>query len=100
MPVAQFPIGDPDGSCWARLDFAWPDLGVWVEIDGRAKYDRLLGPGETAADVVWREKRREDEVRRRTGWRCLRITWADLQDPERLLRLLRAFLAGRDLAHA
>lgn len=100
MPVAQFPVSGPDGSCCARLDFAWPELGVWVEIDGRAKYDRLLGPGETASDVVWREKRREDEVRRRTGWRCLRVTWADLQDPERLLQILRIFLASRDSARA
>ena len=95
-PIAQYEVHGPAGQVIARLDFAWPEYGVWVEVDGRAKYDAHLGPGETASDVVWREKLREDDVRHRTGWRCLRVTWADLQVPGRLARLLRDFLAGRD----
>ena len=31
-----------------------------------------------------REKRREERVAELTGWRCIRITWADLAYPERL----------------
>ena len=48
--------------------------------------------GERASDVVIREKRREELVCRLTGWRCIRITWADLDDPARLAALIREAL--------
>ena len=89
-PVPQLPV-TADGRAH-RLDFAWPQLGVWVEIDGRSKYDTWLRPGETAGDAVFREKRREDAIREATGWMCVRITWADLADPVRLERRLRRAL--------
>lgn len=76
----------------ARLDFAFPEYGAWIEFDGRAKYEKFLRDGETVADAVLREKRREDRIREITGWRCLRITWADLADPERLAGRIREFL--------
>jgi hypothetical protein len=40
-----------------------------------------------------REKRREDRIRELTGWRCIRITWADLFHPERTAARIRAMLA-------
>jgi len=40
-----------------RVDFAWPELGVIGEADGRSKYD------EAPADVIWEEKLREDALR-------------------------------------
>ena len=43
-------------------------------------------------DAVLREKRREDEIRELTGWRVIRLTWADLQHPERTIRRLRSLL--------
>jgi hypothetical protein len=76
----------------ARLDFAWPDLGCWLEFDGRQKYVRYLRDGETVTDAVLREKRREERITELTGWRCIRITWADLADPIRLAARIRAFL--------
>lgn len=76
----------------ARLDFAWPELGVWLEFDGRQKYLRFLREGETVTDAVLREKRREERITELTGWRCIRITWADLADSVRLAARLRAFL--------
>lgn len=76
----------------ARLDFAWPELGVWLEFDGRQKYVKFLREGETVTDAVLREKRREERIAELTGWRCIRITWADLADPVRLAARLRAFL--------
>jgi hypothetical protein len=48
------------------------------EFDGKVKYGRLLKPGEHASDVVFREKQREDALRRVTGFSMIRITWADL----------------------
>lgn len=92
MPVPQFEITDPNGQVVARVDFAWPDLGVYLEFDGRIKYEKLLRPGERASDVVWREKKREQLIHRLTGWRCIRITWADLADHRRLAALILAAL--------
>lgn len=91
-PVCQFEINDPYGQLIAKLDFAWPQLGVWLEFDGKAKYEKYRRPGESVADAVVREKTREDLVRRMTGWRCIRITWADLRDPRRLAAIIHAAL--------
>lgn len=92
MPVPQHEVRDASGRLVGRVDFAWPELGVYLEFDGRVKYEKLLKEGERASDVVFREKRREDEIRRVTGWRCLRIAWSDLENPARLAAMIRAFL--------
>lgn len=93
-PVPQYAVRDASGHEFARLDFAWPELGVWLEFDGKAKYSRHARPGEDAADVVFREKKREDRIRELTGWRCIRLTWADLASPERTAARIRAVLLG------
>ncbi|KRB78195.1 hypothetical protein ASE01_08570 [Nocardioides sp. Root190] len=90
-PVAQYEVRD-EGRLVARLDFAFPDHGFWIEFDGRVKYEGHLKPGETAVDVVLREKQREQIVAELTGWRCLRITWADLAKPDRLERRIRRMI--------
>jgi hypothetical protein len=82
----------------ARLDFAWPDLGVWVEFDGRVKYERLRKEGERASDVVLRERDRERMISRLTGWRCVRIAWSDLADPARLAHSVRSELLRPQVA--
>jgi hypothetical protein len=93
-PVPQFEVYDEHGQLVARLDFALPEHCVWFEFDGRVKYADYVPDGETAADVVLREKRREEMVAEITGWRCMRITWADLADPVRLAARIRAFIAA------
>jgi hypothetical protein len=90
-PEPQYDVS-VDGRVVARLDFAWPALGKWLEVDGKTKYTKLLKPGQDPGDAVWEEKKREDLVRRLTGWQCLRITWADLENPARLVALIRDFL--------
>lgn len=92
MPVPQLAIEDEHGHVVARVDFAWPELGVFLEFDGKVKYEKLLRDGERASDVVIREKRREELICRLTGWRCIRITWADLEHPERTAALIRTIL--------
>ena len=77
-PVLQHEIRDHDGRLVAVTDFAWPDLGVYGEFDGRVKYGRLLEPGQEPGDVVFAEKRREDDVRRITAGTMVRWTWEDL----------------------
>ena len=92
MPVPQYEVRDASGSVVARVDFAWPELGVFLEFDGRVKYEKHLLPGQRASDVVIAEKRREELICRLTGWRCIRISWTDLERPERTAALIRAAL--------
>lgn len=98
-PIPQFEVYD-GARLVARLDFALPDHGIWFEFDGRTKYERYLQPGETAADAVVREKRREEEVAELTGWRCLRVTWAELADPAALEARVRRLMASVAAARA
>ncbi|MDN5893404.1 MAG: type IV toxin-antitoxin system AbiEi family antitoxin domain-containing protein [Nocardioides sp.] len=93
-PEPQVEIFDRSGAFVARVDFAWRGHKVFLEFDGRIKYQKLLKPGEDPSDVVIREKRREEQVCELTGWRCIRITWSDLARPERLATRIRAMLAG------
>jgi hypothetical protein len=77
-PEPQYVIHHPDGTEAARVDFAWPELRVVVEFDGKVKYHRFRREGETIEQMVLREKAREDLIRELTGWTVIRLTWADL----------------------
>lgn len=89
-PVPQLEIL-LDGRVIARVDFAWPEHGVVLEFDGREKYLKYLRAGESVTDAVLREKQREDQIREATGWIVIRVVWADLADPRRLIaRIERA----------
>lgn len=94
LPTPQVEIFDEIGTAVARVDFAWPELKVFLEFDGKIKYQKYLRPGESVTDAVLREKRREEMIRRRTGWRCIRITWADLADPAATAAMIMRELAG------
>lgn len=91
-PEPQWRLVDEQGRLVARLDFAWPELQCWMEFDGRGKYVKLVRDGESVVDVVLKEKRRESMISEITGWRCIRITWADLHNPERTAARILAFL--------
>jgi hypothetical protein len=90
----QFKILDHTGRVVARVDFALPELGVFLEFDGRVKYDQVP-EGKTLAQVLREEREREKLICRLTGWVCLRIGWRDLEHPERLAHEVRAILASR-----
>lgn len=96
LPPAQpqYNILDERGRIVARVDFAWPQYGVFLEFDGKAKYQQLLKEGESVLDVVLKEKKREELISRLTGWRCIRIVWADLYKPEATVAYIRSVLAG------
>ncbi|MFP5068853.1 hypothetical protein ACLFMI_04185 [Pseudonocardia nantongensis] len=74
-PVTQWAVPGQG----VRTDFAWPGLGVVGEFDGRVKYGRALRPGDDLADVLWREKRREDRIRA-TGLTVVRWIWSEIAD--------------------
>jgi hypothetical protein len=70
----------------AVVDFWFPEQGVVVEVDGRAKYTEH---GDSPADAHWREKRREDFVRSFPEVRfVVRLSWADLMDADRVRLVL------------
>jgi hypothetical protein len=85
-PELQVELRGPRGFV-ARVDAWFDDAAVALEFDGRVKY---LDPrdGRDPGEVLWREKRREDEVRE-LGVRVVRIAQEDLA-PTR-----RGELAGR-----
>lgn len=94
-PEPQVPILDEYGNLVGRVDFAWPELGVFLEFDGRVKYERHRRDGETLEQFLMREKEREELVCQLTGWVCIRVTWAQLSQPEVLAARIRKVLASR-----
>jgi hypothetical protein len=55
------------------------------------KYGRALRPGQTAGDVVFAEKRREDALRD-LGFQVVRWTWDELWPFDEVVeRIRRAF---------
>lgn len=97
LPEPQVEVRDEGGRLVARVDFAWAELSVFVEFDGRMKYEKYRREGETLDEFLMREKQREELVCLLTGWTCIRITWADLARPERLAARIRNVLAARGL---
>lgn len=94
-PEPQFEVFDELGILVARVDFAWPELGVFVEFDGKVKYERYRRDGETLDQFLMREKAREELVCQLTGWTCVRITWADLARPELVATRIRKVMTAR-----
>lgn len=94
-PRPQVEVYDETGRLFARLDFAWPELGVFLEFDGREKYTRFRRENETLEEFLMREKAREERICQLTGWVCIRISWADLENPERTARRIRRILESR-----
>lgn len=87
MPQLQREFVD-DAGFVGRADFWWDHLRIVGEFDGRVKcradgHSGNLPPEE----VVWREKLREDRLRRQCR-SVVRWTWADIMDTARFGRLL------------
>lgn len=92
-PEPQWKIYWPDGRLAARVDFAWPEHRLLCEFDGRVKYTHMRRPGESIDEAVLREKRREEQILELTGWRIIRLIWADLAVPGATAARIRRLLA-------
>jgi hypothetical protein len=97
-PELQFHVVDRDGRLLGITDLAWPEHQLLFEFDGRVKYGRLLEPGEHPGDAVFKEKLREDALRRATGWAMERATWRDLSHPVETARRTRRRMTSHDTA--
>jgi hypothetical protein len=87
-PMLQVVFTDADGFV-ARVDFYFPSERTVVEFDGLAKY------AAATSETLIQEKLREDRLRA-LGLQVVRITWADLQRPARLVASIRkAFAVSR-----
>jgi hypothetical protein len=76
-PELQYAVHDRTGRLLGISDFYWPEHRHLGEFDGKVKYERLLRPGEPSSDTVFREKRREDEMRADLRG-MTRFVWADV----------------------
>lgn len=83
---SQVPIVDRHGGVFARADLGIEGTRVLVEFDGKVKYT------DGGPDALFREKQREDRIRA-LGYVVVRVTWADLFHPERIIRAVRGALA-------
>ena len=84
-PELQVVFRDQDGEM--MLDFYWPGERIGGEFDGKEKYTRNEYTRGDPGEVVWREKKREDRLRR-LRLSITRILTADVANPQRLERLL------------
>lgn len=94
VPPPKLQVGhDDDHGLIGYVDFAWGRLVG--EFDGKLKYRVPHGRSAAAAgEVVWREKQREDRLRR-IGLAVVRWTYAQALERRALARLLtRAGLSG------
>jgi hypothetical protein len=81
-PIRQLDVFDEHGRFVARVDLAWPDLGIFVELDGQHH------KGQPVYDA-----NRETAVVAATGWLCGRFTWTEVvHHPRATARRLAAVI--------
>jgi hypothetical protein len=85
-PELQAAMRDDQGLI-GYADFFWREYGVVGEFDGRLKYGADNPSGRAPEDVVYREKLREDRIRRVVR-QFIRFGWGEANDPPRMARLL------------
>jgi hypothetical protein len=68
-PVAEYDVYADDGRWLARVDFAYPDARLFIELDGLEAHG--------SAPALQRDLSRQNALVD-AGWQPLRYTWADL----------------------
>jgi hypothetical protein len=66
-PIRQLNVCDEHDRFVARVDLGWPDLGLFLELDGE----------HHRAQPVY-DASRETAVVAATGWLCARLTWTEV----------------------
>lgn len=82
LPISQATV--PWLSPWERVDFAYPDHRLAVEVDGAAFH---------LDQEAWERDRRRDQAAAAAGWQVLRFTWRQVvRDEVGTIATLRAVL--------
>lgn len=90
-PTLQHEFYDDRGSFVGRTDMYWRQHKTVGEFDGRMKYRvEEAGDPEEAGRILWREKQREDALRR-LDLTVARWVWDDAIRPDRLRAVLTAY---------
>lgn len=71
-PARQLVVSDRHGSFVARVDLAWPEIGLFVELDGQHHKEQPVY-----------DARRETAVVAATGWHPGRFTWREVSQLRR-----------------
>jgi hypothetical protein len=85
-PHVQYPIREDDGACLARIDGAYPELGIALEADGHEFH---------SAFPDWVRDRRKQNALVSRGWVVLRFTREDGSHPLAFLMDLERTLARK-----
>lgn len=85
VPVLQQRWHDAEGQM--ESDFYWESVDTVGEFDGKVKYTRDEYTHGDPSAVVWREKRREDRLRRLASG-VIRLVTDDVRNPVALARIL------------
>jgi Protein of unknown function (DUF559) len=81
-PTRQVAVYDVYGNFVGRPDLCWPELGVFVELDGQQHTDQPVYDAS-----------RQNRIVLKTGWRPCRLTWDQVHDfPEATLRDIAALV--------
>jgi hypothetical protein len=91
-PELQYLVRTEGGVVLGQVDFWWDEFATAGEFDGRAKYGRLLRPGQDPGDVAFAEKVREDALRA-DGREVVRWIWPELSSFDGVARRIRAAFA-------
>lgn len=90
----QVPVVIPGGQTY-YADFEFRGLDRFGECDGKLKYvDSRLRGGESAEEVVYREKRRRDLIEGVTNKRIVRWGWREISSEGAFARMLDGFGIG------
>lgn len=91
LPIAarQVPIHDSSGNLVARVDFAYPDMKIAIECDGKKHH---FGRGDWERDVERRSRLAA------LGWLVIHVSWDMLVNrPDELEALIRGALGQPSL---
>lgn len=90
-PVAQYEIRSPDGTFVARVDFAYPQARLAIEVDGYAHHSSRRD---------WERDRVRQNRLVALGWAPVRVTASEMTErPDDVLALIWRHLAGSGAAN-
>jgi hypothetical protein len=88
MALPESQVGVPWLKSWERVDFAYVDRKLAIELDGSTWH---------TDPAAWERDRRRDQLAAAAGWQVVRFTWRQVvDDADSVIATLRSVLASRD----